>query len=163
MQNGVQKTLFSWSHAINCYKLYNRHSIYQDSKLLVPCCQLCWTGFNWFMGRFKRQSNMHSTVEVNPTLSDQGLQNWTGGTLNIIKLIGMNSRFAKNCKKAQEQKRLENWTILKNLTEKKISNSPMCLTQWPFDNCPGALGHLDISLVDDRYKKLVKICYLVRG
>ena len=63
MQNGVQKTLFSWSHAINCYKLYNRHSIYQDSKLLVPCCQLCWTGFNWFMGRFKRQSNMHNTLD----------------------------------------------------------------------------------------------------
>ena len=34
----------------------------------------------------------------------QELQNWTGGTLNIIKLIGMNSRFASICIKAQEQK-----------------------------------------------------------
>ena len=38
------------------------------------------------------------------TSRDQGLQNWTGGTLNIIKLIGMNSRFASICIKAQEQK-----------------------------------------------------------
>ena len=68
----------------------------------------------------------------------------------------MNSRFAKICIKAQEQIWLENWTILKILTEKK-SNSPMCLTQWPPDIWPGALGHLDISLVDDRYKKLGKI------
>ena len=37
----------------------------------------------------------------------QELQNWTGGTLNIIKLIGMNSRFASICIKAQEQK----WSI----------------------------------------------------
>ena len=35
---------------------------------------------------------------------DQGLQNWTGGTLKTIKLIGMNSRFAKICTKTQEQK-----------------------------------------------------------
>ena len=35
---------------------------------------------------------------------DQGLQNWTVGTLKSIKLIGMNSRFAKICTKAQEQK-----------------------------------------------------------
>ena len=52
------------------------------------------------------------TVEVNPTLSDlkgdQRLQNQTGGTLNTIKLIGMNSRFAKICKKSQEQKWLKN-------------------------------------------------------
>ena len=32
----------------------------------------------------------------------------------------------------------------------------MFLTQWPSDNWPGDLGHLDISLVDDRYKKLGK-------
>ena len=45
------------------------------------------------------------------TSRDQGLQNWTGGTLNIIKLIGMNSSFSKICIKAQEQKWLKNWTI----------------------------------------------------
>ena len=33
----------------------------------------------------------------------------------------------------------------------------MCLTQWPSDNWPGALGHLDISLVGGRYKKIGKI------
>ena len=39
---------------------------------------------------------------------DQGLQNWNGGggggTQKIIKLIGMNSRFALIHKKAQEKK-----------------------------------------------------------
>ena len=49
------------------------------------------------------------TVGINPTLSeDQGLQNWTGGTWDIIKLIGMNSRFALIHKKAQEHKLLKN-------------------------------------------------------
>jgi hypothetical protein len=35
---------------------------------------------------------------------DQGLQNWTGGTQNIMKLIGLISRFALIHKKAQKQK-----------------------------------------------------------
>ena len=52
------------------------------------------------------------TVKVNPQLSDlsrdQELQNWTEGTLNTKKLIGMNSRFAKICIKAQEQ---NDWKI----------------------------------------------------
>ena len=38
------------------------------------------------------------------TSRDKGLQNWTGGSLNTIKLIEMNPRFAKICIKAQEQK-----------------------------------------------------------
>ena len=40
-------------------------------------------------------------------LRDQGLQNWTGCTWNIKKLVGMNSRFALIHKKAQEQKFLK--------------------------------------------------------
>ena len=38
------------------------------------------------------------------TPKDQELQNWSGGTLNIIKLIRLNSRFASICIKVQEQK-----------------------------------------------------------
>ena len=56
------------------------------------------------------------------TSRDQGLQNWAGGTFKLIKLIGINSRFALIDKKAQEQKWLKNLTILKNLREKKKSN-----------------------------------------
>ena len=39
------------------------------------------------------------TVGINPILNDLNtpeLQNWSGGTLKPIKLIGMNSGFAKN-------------------------------------------------------------------
>ena len=36
------------------------------------------------------------------------LQNWTGGALKPIKLMGMNSRLAKIHKKVQEQKWLKN-------------------------------------------------------
>ena len=53
------------------------------------------------------------------TYRDQGLKNWTGGTWNMIKLIGMNTKFTLIHKKAQEQKWLKNETILKNLKEKK--------------------------------------------
>ena len=54
-----------------------------------------------------------ATVGINPRLSDlrsrdQGLQNWTGGTWNIIRLIRMNSRFALIHENAQEQKMLKN-------------------------------------------------------
>jgi hypothetical protein len=55
---------------------------------------------------------------------DQGLQNWTGGTFNTIKLVGMNSRFACICIKAQEQKMTEKWN---NLTEKAGSFLFLCL------------------------------------
>ena len=62
---------------------------------------------------------------------DQGLQNWTGGTWNTIKLIGMDSRFALIHEKAQEQK----W--LKNLKEKKKNQiSALFLTQRPPDDWP---------------------------
>ena len=62
--------------------------------------------------------------------SDQGLQNWTGGTLKTIKLIGMNSRFAKICIKAQEQKWLKNGTIW----QKKISHFCSCAFEQIFAN-----------------------------
>ena len=48
------------------------------------------------------------------------LQKWAGGAFKPIKLIEMNSRFAKLHIKAQEQKWLKNWSFLKNLEEKKI-------------------------------------------
>ena len=51
------------------------------------------------------------TVPVLVWVQSQELQHWAGGTLNTIKLIGMNYRFAKICIKAQEQKWLRNWTI----------------------------------------------------
>ena len=54
------------------------------------------------------------------TSRDQGLQNWTVDTLTIIKLIGMNSRFASICIKAQEQKMTEK---LNNLTKKDTLDS----------------------------------------
>ena len=67
----------------------------------------------------------------------------------------MNPRFAKIHKKGTGTKMAKkNWTILKNLTEKKFT---IFLIQWPSDNWLGALDHLDISLVDDRYKKHGKI------
>ena len=71
------------------------------------------TGFP--LANILRFSFPPSTVGINPILSDsqvtgtQGLQNWTEGILNTIKLIGMNSRFGL----IQKQK----W--LKNLKEKK--------------------------------------------
>jgi hypothetical protein len=42
------------------------------------------------------------------TSTQPELQNWAGDTLKPIKLIGMNSRFAKIHKEAQEQKWLKN-------------------------------------------------------
>jgi hypothetical protein len=69
------------------------------------------------------------------------LQNWAGGILKLIELIEMNSRFVKIHKKAQEQKWLKNWRILKNLKDKKSND-------WP-----GALDHLTIDLVDNKYTK----------
>jgi hypothetical protein len=65
------------------------------------------------------------------TSRDQGLQNWTGGTWNIIKLIGMNSRFALI--------------------------SALFLTQRPPDDWPDALDHLAIGLVVNKCTKLAKI------
>ena len=51
------------------------------------------------------------TEVINPILvtsTHPELQNWVGGPLKPIKLIGINSRFAKIHKKAQEQKWLKN-------------------------------------------------------
>ena len=72
------------------------------------------------------------------TYRDQGIQNWTGGTWNTIKLIGMNSRFALIHKKAQEQ------------------ISGLFSTQRPPDDWPDALDHLAIGLVANKYTKLGK-------
>ena len=44
-----------------------------------------------------------------------------------------------------------------NLKEKKNLNSALCSTNWPPDNRPGALDHLAIGLVDNKYTKLGKI------
>ena len=101
---------------------------------------------------------LHTTVGLNPILSDlgptyrdQGLKNWTGGTWDIIKLIGMNSRFALIHKKAQEQKWLKNWTILK-----RNQISALFSTQRPPDEWPDALDHLAIDLVANKSTKLGK-------
>jgi hypothetical protein len=49
----------------------------------------------------------------------QELQIWTGGTLNITKLIGMNSTFAQILGKFKNNKMSENLKNFENLTEKK--------------------------------------------
>ena len=50
----------------------------------------------------------------------QELQIWTGGTLNIIRLIGMNSTFAQILGKLKNNKLSENLKNFENLKEKKI-------------------------------------------
>ena len=59
------------------------------------------------------------------TSRDQGLRNWTGGTWNIIKLIGMNYRFALIHEKGTGTKIAEK---LKNLEKfgrrKKVKFQP---------------------------------------
>jgi hypothetical protein len=54
----------------------------------------------------------------------QQLQIWTGGALNIIKLIGMNSTFAQILRKLRNNKLSENLKNLENLKEKKIKIQP---------------------------------------
>ena len=66
----------------------------------------------------------------------------------------MNSRFALIHKKAQEQKLLKNWTILKNMKEKKSQISALFLTQRPPDDWPDALDHLAIGLAANKCTKL---------
>ena len=85
------------------------------------------------------------------------LQNWTGGALNIIKLIGKAPTFATLCWKIKTNKMSENLKIFENFKEKKNQNSALCLTQWPPDNWSGVLDHLAIGLVDTNYTKLEKI------
>jgi hypothetical protein len=69
-------------------------------------------------GLFLQSQN--STVGINPR--DQGLQNWTVGTWNIIKLIGINSRFTLIHKKSQEQKWLKKLNNFEKFERKKKSN-----------------------------------------
>ena len=69
----------------------------------------------------------------------------------------MNSRFTLIHKKAHEQKLLKNWTILKNLKEKKSQISALFLTQRPPDDWSDALDHLAIGLVAKKCTKLEKI------
>jgi hypothetical protein len=54
----------------------------------------------------------------------QELQIWTGGTLNIIKLIGMNSTFAQILGKLKNNKMSENLKNFENLTEKRVKIQP---------------------------------------
>ena len=81
----------------------------------------------------KNHSPFTNTVGINPIISDLNTPQTSKlgrGTLKSIKLIGMNSRFVNIHKKAHEQKCLKNWTILKNLKErKKKSNFSPVLNQ----------------------------------
>ena len=54
----------------------------------------------------------------------QKLQNWTGGALNIIKLIGINSTFAQILGKLKNNKMSENLKNFENLTEKRVKIQP---------------------------------------
>jgi hypothetical protein len=54
----------------------------------------------------------------------QKLQNWTGGALNIIKLIGMNSTFAQILEKLIKNKMSENSKNFENLKERKVKFQP---------------------------------------
>jgi peroxiredoxin family protein len=54
----------------------------------------------------------------------QKLQNWTGGALNIIKLIGMNSTFAQILGKLMKNKMSEYLKNFENLKEKKVKIQP---------------------------------------
>ena len=84
----------------------------------------------------------------------QELQIWSGGALNIIKLIGKALLlFAENLKKI---KCLKIWRILK-IWKKKGQNSALSSTHWPPKNWPGAIDHIAIGLVDNKYTKLGKI------
>ena len=89
-------------------------------------------------------ASLHSTVGINPRLSDlKGPGTSKLDWRYLEKLIGMNSRFALIHKKAQEQKLLENWTILKKLKEKKSNISPVLKpeTSWWLARCPRLLSH----------------------
>ena len=54
----------------------------------------------------------------------QELQIWNGGTLNIIKLIGMNSTFTQILGKLKNNKMSENLKNFENLTEKRFKIQP---------------------------------------
>ena len=64
-----------------------------------------------------------NTVGINPILSDLNTPrtlNWAGGTLKPIKMIGMNSRFAKIYKKAQEKKMAEQLNNFEKFEQQKF-------------------------------------------
>jgi hypothetical protein len=54
----------------------------------------------------------------------QELQIWTGGALDIIKLVGMNSTFAQILGKLRNNKMSENLKNFENLKEKKSKIQP---------------------------------------
>ena len=58
----------------------------------------------------------------------QELQIWTGGALNIVKLIGMNITFAQILEKFKNNKMSENLKNFENLKEKKDQNSALYST-----------------------------------
>ena len=54
----------------------------------------------------------------------QELQNWTGGALNVIKLIEINSTFAQILGKLMKNKMSENLKNFENFKEKKVKIQP---------------------------------------
>jgi hypothetical protein len=73
----------------------------------------------------------------------QELQIWTGGTLNINKLIGMNSKFAQILGKLKNNKMSENLKNFENLTEKRVKIQPCAhpLTSQKLARCSRPLTH----------------------
>ena len=59
---------------------------------------------------------------------EQELQIWTGGALNIIKLIGINSIFAQILGKFKKNKMSKNLKNFENLKEKKVKIEPCAQT-----------------------------------
>ena len=67
---------------------------------------------------------------MNPV--QQKLQIWTGGALNIIRWLGMNSTFAQILGKLKKNKMSENLKNFENLKEKKVKIQPCAqLTDFP--------------------------------
>jgi hypothetical protein len=58
----------------------------------------------------------------------QELKIWTGGALNIIKLIRMNSTYSRNLGKFKRNKMSENLKNFEKFKEKS-QNSALCSTQ----------------------------------
>ena len=71
------------------------------------------------------------------------LQTWTGGALNIINLIGINSTFAQILGKLKKDKMSENLKSLENFKEKKSKFSLVFnpLTSQKLPRCSRPLSH----------------------
>ena len=69
----------------------------------------------------------------------------------------MNSTFAQILGKLKKNKMSENLKNFENLKERKNQNLILCSTHWTLVNWSGALDHLAIGLVDNKYTKLGKI------